>query len=732
MSRNPFKVNKDYVNRPKRNSFDLSRTNHLTFNFGELIPVMCQETLPGDTFSIDSALGLRFMPLAFPIQTKCKAYVHFFYQRTKNLWDDFYDFINGNDKLIGKTVQPPFLGLQSINAHNSQANLQTGSLGDYLGLPTVSYGERIPSIFASVYVPLDFDPSSGSLPIVSGATSLDDISASLSVGALNLSPSTEVYTVDGIYWYYFPLDVNTFSVGSSYEVEVKVPSTVIDIDSSVVYCVADVVHVSDSKKDTLLLPVTTSQSFESTNLGGTSGGVAQNDVPLLYVTMRFTVPSMDDISFNKFNLVFRSYRSNLTKSNSSKIQCKAYSLTSSPVDALFTPKGNLLTKGVYNISALPFRCYESICNAFYRDDRNNPNKDYEGTLMYNKYLQSTKGGLDLNAYPIRYRNWELDQFTSCVQSPQMGVAPLVGITSSGEATFDYEGRSYKAQAEVADDGDTITNLRFSEDVPSAVARSAMNASMSGISINDFRNVNALQRWLETNIRRGLKQKDQAIARWGVAPSDSVLGMPEFIGGYSVDVDVNTVVNTSAQGSVALGDYSGNMSAFGGSKHKISHYCDDYGFIMAIVSVVPVPVYSQLLPKMFLRDDALKYYSPEFANLGLQPVTYGELCPLQLPSVDDSDFSKLNNNTVFGYQRPWYDYMYSNDEVHGLFRNELSQFILMRQFLTPPNLDADFLTVKPDSMNDVFTVKQRHNILGMIRFNVDAKRPLPLYSIPSIN
>lgn len=90
MAFNPFKPSSTPVDKPNRNAFDLSFSNHITTNFGTLVPVMCKETLPGDTFEIDSALGLRFMPLAFPIQTKCKAYVHFFYQRTKNLWRDLF------------------------------------------------------------------------------------------------------------------------------------------------------------------------------------------------------------------------------------------------------------------------------------------------------------------------------------------------------------------------------------------------------------------------------------------------------------------------------------------------------------------------------------------------------------------------------------------------------------------------------------------------------------------
>ena len=96
MPQNPFKQNKDFEQKPNRNAFDLSHSNHFTGNFGTLIPVLCEPVIPGDHFNIQSALALRAMPLPFPVQTKCKAYVHFFYQRNKNLWKNWQDFITEN------------------------------------------------------------------------------------------------------------------------------------------------------------------------------------------------------------------------------------------------------------------------------------------------------------------------------------------------------------------------------------------------------------------------------------------------------------------------------------------------------------------------------------------------------------------------------------------------------------------------------------------------------------
>lgn len=133
MSKNPFKPGNSFVNTPKRNNFDLSFTNHLTFNVGQLIPCGCWPVLPGDHFRITSAMGLRFMPLVFPVQCKMKAYVHFFYQRNKNLWKNFNDFICYNDK----DLVHPYIKDQTVSG-----KIHTGTIYDYMGLPTVSYTKR--------------------------------------------------------------------------------------------------------------------------------------------------------------------------------------------------------------------------------------------------------------------------------------------------------------------------------------------------------------------------------------------------------------------------------------------------------------------------------------------------------------------------------------------------------------------------------------------------------------
>lgn len=124
---NPFKQNKNYEGKPKRNTFDLSFRNHFTANFGQLLPVFCKPVIPGDHFRIKANFGLRFMPTAFPLMNKIRAHVHFFYVRNRNLWKDFPDYIYNNKE----NLDPPYMPNDKTKPIYS-----TGSLSDYLGVPT--------------------------------------------------------------------------------------------------------------------------------------------------------------------------------------------------------------------------------------------------------------------------------------------------------------------------------------------------------------------------------------------------------------------------------------------------------------------------------------------------------------------------------------------------------------------------------------------------------------------
>lgn len=105
----------------KRTAFDLTHEKKLTGKMGQLIPILCQETLPGDKWQIDTQSLIRLAPMLAPVYHRMDAYIHFFYVPNRIIWSQWQQFASG-DTSISLPTYP--LG-----------NIAKGSLGDYLGLP---------------------------------------------------------------------------------------------------------------------------------------------------------------------------------------------------------------------------------------------------------------------------------------------------------------------------------------------------------------------------------------------------------------------------------------------------------------------------------------------------------------------------------------------------------------------------------------------------------------------
>ena len=110
---------------PRRSVFDLSYEKKLTCDMAQLIPVMCDEVVPGDVFKIGNQAVVRFQPLVAPILHEINMYVHYFFVPYRILWDDWEDFISGG--VDGQFADP-------IPEWDPTLTTE-GSLWDFFGFP---------------------------------------------------------------------------------------------------------------------------------------------------------------------------------------------------------------------------------------------------------------------------------------------------------------------------------------------------------------------------------------------------------------------------------------------------------------------------------------------------------------------------------------------------------------------------------------------------------------------
>lgn len=102
--------------------FDLSRETKLSMRFGELIPVLCEEVVPGDEFNINTETMIRFAPMLAPLMHRVDAYIHYFYVRSNLVMPTFEQLITGTEALTIPTLE-------------SATPVVEGDLLDYFGIP---------------------------------------------------------------------------------------------------------------------------------------------------------------------------------------------------------------------------------------------------------------------------------------------------------------------------------------------------------------------------------------------------------------------------------------------------------------------------------------------------------------------------------------------------------------------------------------------------------------------
>ena len=733
MAQNIFDATFDANNRIGVNSFDWSHVNNLTTDFGRITPVFCELVPAKGSLRINPEFGLELMPMVFPVQTRMFARLNFFKVTLRSMWEDYSDFISN----FRDDLEEPYI-LPNVERFNKMC--KTGSLGDYLGLPTfgTSYSDAI---------------SLTDYPCATNSRGFSEISLSEAIEAVRADKSIPGVTC-GKAFNYNNKGVVLFRTSSS---SVKIPDTVsqVGINVSIVGGSADVfvgcsgflIHFSDDGTYDMDIPVTIIKSkddvvsvqissVDKNKLGGIQGSFM-----LLLAGMTTSAPI--EFTGMSFNIVLEYY----TLQND-------VSYTKYP----FATEGNPTRS---RLLAYRFRAYESIYNAYYRDIRNNPFV-VDGRPVYNKWLPTMKGGADKTRYELHQCNWERDFLTTAVPNPQQGAnAPLVGLTVGDVVTryedgtysvqkqtvlVDEDGSKYGVSYKVSEDGERLVGVDYdpvSEKTPvTAINSYAELAALateqgSGFTIETLRYVNAYQKFLELNMRKGFSYKQIMQGRWDIDIRFDELLMPEFIGGISRELSMRTVEQTvdqqgagsQGQYAEALGSKTGIAGVYGSTSNNIEVFCDEESYIIGLLTVTPVPVYTQLMPKDFVYNGLLDHYQPEFDRIGFQPITYKEICPMN--AVGDDDTKQLEQ--TFGYQRPWYEYVAKYDSAHGLFRTSMKNFVMSRVFKGLPQLGQQFLLVDPDTVNQVFSVTEyTDKIFGYVKFNATARLPISRVAIPRLD
>lgn len=383
-----------------------------------------------------------------------------------------------------------------------------------------------------------------------------------------------------------------------------------------------------------------------------------------------------------------------------------------------------------SINAYAFRAYNMIWNEFFRDQ----------DLQTEAYFDTSASADSPSQYGVLPVCWEKDYFTiarpwmqkgNAVSIPVQGAAtgemPFTGtVNTSGSGQITLSGLTsgmirttdgfgvYPGGVSTQDGINPTVNV-----TTAGTAQGTITMTATGyISPEDLRLAMSLQRFAENRARFGSRYSEY-LRMLGVRPQDARLQLPEYLGGGLSTMQLSEVIQTSPTDGAALGTLGGHGVGVARSRRS-RHFFPEHGIVLFLACLRPKALYTNSIPREFLRKSRFDFWQPELQHLGQQEITNKEL-----------NASNENPDSVFGYSDRYNEYRYKQSQVCGEFRSLLQDWHLGRILPSNTTLNADFVRCQPRT--DIFAVTDTDydKVYCSFSHSIQARRLITRHASPRL-
>lgn len=407
-----------------------------------------------------------------------------------------------------------------------------------------------------------------------------------------------------------------------------------------------------------------------------------------------------------------------------------YTATSgSLIDHMSLPV-NVKYNGSEGVCIYPLRAYYKVWDEYFRDEN-----------LQDEVFANSPTGCD-EYFRLLNVNYKKDRFTSAFTTTQKGNPITLSLGKSAPINI-YVGTKDRPETQTAFPlsvkGEVISPSTEFANLKLGVDRSSGStvlpvfdqnlyadiSSISGVTINDLRLLNKLQKWEERNQLAGSRPKEYLLANYGTAPSDETLQRPVLIGHTKTPVIVNSVIQNNPDTEITTGNKTGN--GVGISKTRFGKWtAKEFGWLITLSCLRPKASYTQGINRQLIKDTVYDFFNPIFCNLGQQEI-YNE----ELFMATDSQ----ENKKVFGFTDRYNEMRHIEDSTTGVLRSSLNSWAVSRKFAGLPTLSDNFIQVQASEYNYLFnfnaSVETPQAIVSSSNI-IKAVRPIPKYPNPTID
>lgn len=368
-----------------------------------------------------------------------------------------------------------------------------------------------------------------------------------------------------------------------------------------------------------------------------------------------------------------------------------------------------------------------------------------GSHSHEVLSPTAPGSVSYNYLYGAFVNFDSKKVTLHYEPEGSGTTHLHDLDVSGDYTFNGTiVEKNRSAAGIAQRRRALNNLVIST-----------AQDVAAFSVYDLKRAEMLQRWSEITMRSGYRTLSLFEGHFGVSPRYEQDNHPAFLGSFDSVIQINDVTATAQTDGVKLGE----LAAKGVSVQNghIRYQSNDFGILLCMYYIQPEVEYNSFgLSKHRMKCQPFDYFTPEFEDLGFEPVLGGQLNMLVGLNSMLTDQSTDFVNKVIGYAPRYAEYKTDYDKVHGLFSEtyvveknnlgvptgirsvlgqfshwvsahesaQLSLFENLKDFYIDPNVLNNIFAIEADSKQDT------DQFIVNCYFDIKAVRPMSVLGLPN--